>query len=57
MLQQPHPDLPRIESVISSVKRAESDEATYFWIMLKVLASGGFNRDEVASLFDDLFTR
>ena len=57
MRQQLHPDLPRIQSVISSAQREESDEATYFLIMLKVLASKGFDRDEVASLFHDLFTR
>jgi len=57
MLQQPHPDLPRIQFVLSSARRARSDEAMYFLIMLKVLASEGFDRDRVLCLFHDLFTR
>jgi len=38
MLQQPHPDLSSIQSVLSSAQRAGSDEATYF-LMLTVEAS------------------
>ncbi|RHN68256.1 hypothetical protein MtrunA17_Chr3g0111911 [Medicago truncatula] len=57
MLDQPHPDLPRIQYVLSSAQLAGSDEAKYFLIMLKVLASEGFVRDRVLSLFHDLFTR
>ena len=57
MLQQLHPDLPRIQYVLGSARHAGSDEATYFLIMLKVLASEGFDRDEVLSHFHDLFTR
>jgi len=55
MLHQPHPNLPKIWLVLSSAYFAEFDEATYFMIMLRVLASDGFNKNEILSLFDDLF--
>jgi len=57
MLHQPHPNLPRIQSILRNAKNVGSDEVTYFLIMLKVLASEGFDRDRVLSLFHDLFTR
>jgi len=57
MLHLPHHNLPRIQSVLSSSRFVESDEATYFLIMLKVLASKVFDRDMVLSIFHDLFAR
>jgi len=51
MLYQPHPNLPRIQSVLRIAKNVGSDEASYFLIMLKVLAIEGFDRDRVLSLF------
>lgn len=55
MLHQPHPNLPKIQFVLSNPYFVESYEATYFMIMLRVSASEGFNRDHVLSLFNDLF--
>ena len=57
MFHQPHPNLPRIRLVLSNAYFAESDEATYFLVMLRVLASEGFDRDGVLSVFNDLFVQ
>jgi len=57
MLQQPNPSLPRIRFVLSRAYFAESDEATYFLIMIRVLANEGFDRDGILSIFNDLFVR
>lgn len=57
MLHPSHPNLPRIRFVLRNAFFAESDEATYFLIMLRVLASEGFNRDDILFLFNELFVR
>jgi hypothetical protein len=57
MLHQPHPSLPRIRFALDRAYFVESDEATYFLIMLGVLASEGFDRDGILSIFNDLFVR
>jgi len=55
MLHQPHPSFPKIRFVLSRAYFAESDEATYFLIMLRVLATEGFDKDGILAIFNDLF--
>lgn len=55
MLHQPHLSLPMIRFALGRAYFAELDEATYFLIMLGVLASEGFDRDGILSIFHDLF--
>jgi len=57
VLHQPHLDLPMSRFVLGNAYFAESDEATYFLITLRVLASEGFNREGILSIFNDLFFR
>jgi len=57
LLHCSHPNLPMIHLVLRNDSSARSDEAIYFSIMLKVLGSGGFDKENIMSDFEGLFIR
>jgi len=57
LLHRARPNLQMIQLVLRNALLARSDEAVYFLLMLRVLATWGFDRNRALSVFRGLFFR
>jgi hypothetical protein len=57
MLHLVHPDLTRIRQVLAKLMKHSFDGATYFNLMLEVLATNNPPDDQILPVFQDLFNR